>query len=60
MHGEGHVLQSDLMYVPCHGASARRFDLTIGLAIVRSAICMKSLDLMRVCFQSRSANERSR
>lgn len=50
MHGESHVLQSDLctlMYVLCHNALAKHFDLTIGVA----AICMKSLDLMRVCFR---------
>lgn len=37
MHGESHVLQSDLctlMYVSCHNASAKHFDLTIGLAFV--------------------------
>lgn len=37
MHGESHVLQSDLytlMYVLCHNALARHFDLTIGFAFV--------------------------
>lgn len=37
MHGESHVLQSDLctlMYVSCHNASAERFDLTIRFAFV--------------------------
>lgn len=45
MHGESHVLQSDLMYVLCHNASARRFDLTIG----GSGNLYESRDLMRIC-----------
>lgn len=35
MHGESHVLQSDLcvlMYVSCHNALAKHFDLTMGFA----------------------------
>lgn len=54
MHGESHVLQSDLctlMYVLCHNALAKHFDLTIQFAFVERAICMKSLDLMRICFK---------
>ncbi len=37
MHGESHVLQSDLctlMYVLCHNALAKYFDLTIAFAVV--------------------------
>lgn len=37
MHGEHHVLQSDLytlMYVSCHNALAKHFDLTIRFAFV--------------------------
>lgn len=40
MHGESHVLRSDpgtLMYVLCHNASAKHFDLTIGLAFLHWA-----------------------
>lgn len=54
MHGESHVLRSDLctlMYVLCHKALAKHFDLTIGLCFCGAAICMKSLDLMRICFK---------
>ena len=37
MHGESHVLQSDLctlMYVLCHNVLAKHFDLTIQFAFV--------------------------
>lgn len=47
MHGESHVLQSDLMYVLCHNASARRFDLTIGGSGNLYEIARSNEDLLR-------------
>lgn len=54
MHGKSHVLYSDLrtlMYVLCHNELVKYFDLTIGVFFCGAAICMKSLDLMRICFR---------
>ena len=54
MHGESHVLQSDLhtlMYASCHNALPKHFDFTIGVCVCGAAICTESLDLMRTCFK---------
>lgn len=53
--GKAMCLQGNLctlMYVLCHNAFTKHFDLTMGFGFCAAAFCKKSFDLIRVCLKS--------